>query len=64
MFPSYDNTIKGYRLWDPTNQKVNVNWDINFSKKSMQGKEVKQTPNAVPIEVEMCEDENKNEDEE
>ena len=30
----------------------------------MQGKEVKQTPNTVPIEVEMCEDENKNEDEE
>ena len=56
VFISYGNTIKGYGLLYPTNYNIIVSRDIIFNEKSMQRKEVQQTPEIMHVEAQMSED--------
>ena len=60
VFLGFENTIKGYKLWDLTNHKVIICRVVISNEKSMQGKEVQHALDIVPIEVKMHTNENEN----
>ena len=57
VYLGYDNTIKGFILWDPIGYNIIVNWDVIFNEQFMQQKEVQFFFEIVPVEVEISEDE-------
>ena len=52
IFLGYDNIIKVYRLWNPTDHKVIFIQDVIFNEKFMQMNEVQQPSKIVLIEAE------------